>query len=328
LSLPDRRRDSRDTCDAKLFNRILSRALVASPGMVVNAILSVPAWAIYLVVGLLAFGESAAFVGLFLPGETALLLAGMMAGTGRISLLTMLVIAALAAVGGDSVGFEIGRWGGKAIRGSRAGRWVGEERWERGEDFVRRRGPVAVLLGRWVGIMRALVPALAGMTGMPYRRFLLFNAVGGVLWSTAVVVAGYLAGASWHLVLGWLGTTGLVVGVAVAVAVGVALIACHIRHRVGTQPDGSRVDHPPAPAASEPSVVRLNRSRRERGVRSGAALLHVPGRDGGRCHGGSDDGAGRDAGGQVPHRAEAGADLRLAVGRPPAGSPRRRGTRS
>src|SRR4051794_40996528 len=116
--------------------------------MLANAILSVPAWAVYLTVGLLAFGESAAFIGLVLPGETALLLGGMLAGTGRVSLPVMLVITIVAAVGGDSLGFEIGRLGGPAVRRSRAGRWVGEDRWSRAEDFVRRRGAFAVVLGR------------------------------------------------------------------------------------------------------------------------------------------------------------------------------------
>jgi membrane-associated protein len=192
--------------------------------MLLNTILSIPAWAVYLVVGLLAFGESAAFVGLVLPGETALLLGGVLAGTGRVSLPVMIAVAVVAAVGGDSLGFEIGRLGGTAIRRSRAGRWVGEPRWRRAEDFMRRHGAVAVLLGRWVGIMRALVPALAGMTRMPYRKFLLFNATGGALWATAVVVAGYFAGTSWQQVLTWLGRTGLIVGVVLAVVVVIAVV--------------------------------------------------------------------------------------------------------
>lgn len=170
--------------------------------LVLNALSSVPAWAVYLIVGVLAFGESAAFIGLILPGETALLMGGMLAGTGRISLPIVLAVAIVAAISGDSVGYEIGRWGGAAIRASRAGRFVGEQRWTRAEIFVRQRGGWAVFIGRWIGLMRALVPALAGMTRMPYRRFLLFNAAGGTLWSTAVVIGGYLAGTSWHRMQG------------------------------------------------------------------------------------------------------------------------------
>lgn len=125
-------------------------------------IMSVPPWLTYLVIGMLAFGESAAFVGLVLPGESALLLGGVLAGAGRLSLPVVLALAVVAAVAGDSVGYEIGRHGGDAVKSSRAGRFVGEQRWAKAEAFTRKHGNWAVLVGRWVGLMRALVPALAG----------------------------------------------------------------------------------------------------------------------------------------------------------------------
>ncbi|HTF09933.1 MAG TPA: DedA family protein, partial [Asanoa sp.] len=87
----------------------------------IHVVLAMPAWAVYGAVAALAFGESAAFVGLVLPGETALLLGGVVAASGRISLPLMIVLAIVAAIVGDSVGYEIGRFGGLAIRGSRAG---------------------------------------------------------------------------------------------------------------------------------------------------------------------------------------------------------------
>lgn len=91
------------------------------------------------------------------------------------------------------------------IKSSRAGAFVGDKRWARAEAFTRKHGNGAVLVGRWVGLMRALVPALAGMTRMPYRRFLLFNAIGGAVWASTVVSGGYLAGASWQRLQGVLG---------------------------------------------------------------------------------------------------------------------------
>jgi membrane-associated protein len=216
---------------------------------VINVVLSVPGWAAYVIVGLLAFGESAAFVGLVLPGETALLLGGVLAGTGRISLPVILAIAVVAAVGGDSVGYEIGRLGGPAIRASRAGRFVGERRWVAAEQFVRRRGGWAVFLGRWVGLMRALVPAIAGMTRMPYRRFLLFNAAGGVIWSAAVVTGGYLAGASWQRVQGIAGTISLTMtGLTVAGALVVWLVRTAPRWR-------PRLRRAVAAAGAQPELV-------------------------------------------------------------------------
>ncbi|GAB3964407.1 DedA family protein [Plantactinospora veratri] len=175
---------------------------------VIDTLTALSGWAALLVVGGLAFGESAAFVGLFLPGETALLLGGALAATGRVSLPAMVVVSTVGAIAGDSVGYEIGRWTGPPLKRSRAGRWVGEERWGRAERFVARHGPLAVLLGRWVGVLRTLVPALAGMNRMPYRRFLLFNALGGAAWATTVVMVGYLAGASWRRIENHLGEAG------------------------------------------------------------------------------------------------------------------------
>ncbi|XVU28034.1 DedA family protein [Actinoplanes sp. CA-054009] len=184
---------------------------------------SAPAWLAYLVIGLLAFVESAAFVGLVFPGEAALLFGGVLAGTGHLSLPVLLTIAIAAAILGDSAGYEIGRLGGDAIKSSRPGRLIGEKRWARAEAFTRRHGTWAVVAGRWVGLMRALVPALAGMTLMPYRKFLLFNAIGGSLWATAVVVGGYFAGTSWRRLESALGHVSTVaVGAAVA---GVVLFA-------------------------------------------------------------------------------------------------------
>ncbi|MBU2667977.1 DedA family protein [Actinoplanes bogorensis] len=187
----------------------------------IDLIAAVPPWLTYLLIGLLAFGEAAAFVGLVLPGETALIVGGVLAATGHISLPVLLVLAVLAAVAGDSVGYEIGRHGGPAIMSSRAGRFVGAKRWAAAEAFTRRHGGWSVFLGRWVGLARALTPALAGMTRMPYRKFLLFNATGGILWSVAVVLAGYFAGASWPHVSALLGNVTYVVVAAVLILLAV-----------------------------------------------------------------------------------------------------------
>jgi len=186
---------------------------------VVSTVLSLSGWWAYAVIGLLAFGEAAAFVGLFLPGETALLLGGVLAATGRVSLPVLLVVAVVAAVLGDSVGYEVGRRGGSPVRRSRLGRRIGAERWNRAEQFVLRRGGPAVFLGRWVGVLRALVPALAGMTGMPYRRFLAWNLAGGVTWATTVVLAGYATGAAWRSAAHYFGQVGLVLAAVAVLAV-------------------------------------------------------------------------------------------------------------
>ena len=165
--------------------------------MNVDAVLGLSGLLAYLVVGLMAAGESAAFVGLFLPGETVMVLGGVLAATGHANLTIMIVVAVAGAIVGDAVGYVMGRAVGPALRTGRLGRAIGSSRWDRAEDIVIRRGPVAVFLGRWVGILRALVPAVAGVVRMPFRRFLLWNAVGGVSWATAVVLVGYFGGASY-----------------------------------------------------------------------------------------------------------------------------------
>ncbi len=154
----------------------------------------------YLVLALLAAAESAAFVGLAVPGETAMLLGGFLAYQGRVSLGVMMAAGALGAVAGDSVGYQLGRAFGEPLKHSRLGRKVGQERWAKAEAYLREKGGRAVFLGRFVGLLRALVPALAGMSRMPYRTFLPWNAAGGVIWAPGMVLLGYLAGGSYRQV--------------------------------------------------------------------------------------------------------------------------------
>jgi membrane protein DedA with SNARE-associated domain len=147
---------------------------------------------LYLIAGFLAFAEAALMIGVVLPGETALLVAGLAAHQGYIGLWPMIAVAIVAAVLGDSVGYEIGRILGPRLRGSRLGRRIGPGRWEAAEAFLGRHGGKAVLLGRFTAVLRALTPGIAGMTHMPYlRTFLPWNVAGGVLWGAGCVLLGY-----------------------------------------------------------------------------------------------------------------------------------------
>ena len=197
---------------------------------VVDAVLSLSGLPAYGLVALLAAGEAAAFVGLFLPGEAALLLGGVLASQGRVSLPVMIAVAVVAAIIGDSIGYEVGRRGGPALKRSRLGRVVGPERWAKGEAFLERRGGPAVFFGRWVGLLRALVPSLAGMGRMAYPRFLLWNALGGLTWASTVVLVGYAAGAQYKRVEQVFGRASLLVGLAVLVLGGAVVLARSIAH--------------------------------------------------------------------------------------------------
>lgn len=181
-------------------------------------VLDQPAWLIYIVTALLVFSEDALFVGFVLPGETAAILGGVSASLGHTSVVWMAVIIVLAAIVGDSVGYEVGAAFGTRVLEARflAKR---RHRIDAARDYLRRRGGSAVFLGRWVAFFRAVMPALAGMSRMPYRTFLPWNAAGGLVWGLACVIGGYLAGMSYQRVATWLG------GGAAAVVAGIVLVA-------------------------------------------------------------------------------------------------------
>jgi undecaprenyl-diphosphatase len=181
-------------------------------------------WA-YIVVGLLTGLEASAFVGLVIPGETALLLGGVLAYTGRVSLPIVMLCGVLGAIIGDSIGYEVGRRFGAPLRHSRLGQRVGEARWERAEAYLQRRGGWAVFLGRFVGVLRALVPFVAGTSRMPYRTFLPFNAVGGLIWAPGMVYLGFLAGNSYQQVEKFVGRAGLLLGLGIVLLVVLVVVA-------------------------------------------------------------------------------------------------------
>lgn len=205
----------------------------------------------YIVVGLLAGLEAAAFVGLIIPGETAMLLGGVLVASGRAGLATMMIVASVGAVLGDSLGYEIGRHFGDPIRHSRLGRRISEKRWRKAEEYVQRRGGRAIFLGRFVGVLRALVPAMAGASRMPYRIFLPYNAAGGIVWACGFVFAGYLAGNSYERVAQIAGRASLLLAVVVVAIIIVIVVARWISHHpdkirgwlqtVGERPFVSRV---------------------------------------------------------------------------------------
>ena len=187
-----------------------------------------PVW-VLVVAGALVFLEDALFVGFVLPAEAATVLAGVTTAIGRTDYTLAVVVVVAAAIVGDSVGFEIGKhFFGPQVMHSR---WLERhrERVEAGEDVLRRRGGVAVFLGRFTFFLRAMMPALAGASGMRYRTFLLWNAVGGVVWGTLWVTVGHAAGASYKRVESQVGHG---VAIALVVIVVAALLVWQVRrHR-------------------------------------------------------------------------------------------------
>jgi membrane protein DedA with SNARE-associated domain len=145
------------------------------------------------------------------PGETALIAAGVLASDGRVHIEFVIAIAAAAAIIGDNIGYLIGRTGGRRLL-ERPG--FGE-RYRRGiitygEPFFRRHGPKAVFLGRWVAGLRIAASWLAGINRMPWRSFLFWNALGGIAWAISVGLFAYWLGPAAETIFRTLGIAGVV----------------------------------------------------------------------------------------------------------------------
>jgi undecaprenyl-diphosphatase len=147
----------------------------------------------YLLVGALAFLETGAFIGLIAPGETALLLGGLVAGQGQVDVLTMIAVVWACAVAGDLTSFFLGRRLGRAFMVKHGAKvQITEPRLEQVERFFDRHGGKAILIGRFVGLVRAVAPFMAGSSGMPLRRFVPYDVIGAGLWGSTFVVLGYV----------------------------------------------------------------------------------------------------------------------------------------
>lgn len=194
---------------------------------VVNTLLDVPPWIALLIIAALVFGEAALFFGFVLPGETAVVYGGVLADAGRVSVVVVLLVVVVAAVVGDSIGFEVGRILGPRIVRAPVLR-NHRERVEQAQAFLRRRGGRAVVMGRFTAFLRAVMPGLAGASRMEYRRFLVFNVMGGVLWACACVLLGFFAAHSIGRITQALGVTS---GVVVVVILLGLLWAWHRRTR-------------------------------------------------------------------------------------------------
>lgn len=149
------------------------------------------AWT-YLLVGVFAFAETGAFVGLVVPGETTMLIGGAVAGQGAIDVYLLIGIAWFAAWLGDTTSFFVGRRLGREFvlrHGSRVG--ISHERFERVEDYFSRHGGKTIFIGRWISLVRALAPFIAGSSGMRYGAFVPYSILGTGLWASAHILIGY-----------------------------------------------------------------------------------------------------------------------------------------
>jgi membrane protein DedA with SNARE-associated domain len=194
----------------------------------------------YVVIFLVAALECAAFVGLLIPGESLMLATGFFAQQRLLDLDAVIVVGILGAIVGDNIGYQLGcRLGREWLLRDGARFGLKPERLDKAEAFFARHGANAVFFGRFVGFARALVPFVAGASRMRYRQFIVYNAIGAVLWTLGCALLGYFLGASWQVAERWISRTGLIIGGLFAV-VGIGIWIWRRRSRSSASPDAVR----------------------------------------------------------------------------------------
>jgi undecaprenyl-diphosphatase len=199
---------------------------------VFDSILHLHGWPALALVFALPALEASVFLGFLFPGEIAIVLGGVLAFEHHLWLPAAVMAAVLGAVVGDSVGYFVGRRFGQTILRSTLGRlplWRRhfDRHLEEAKAYLRRRGPYAVVIGRFTAWLRVFVPGLAGMSAMPYRTFVVFNVLGGLVWGTGFVLLGFFAGLGWRHVERLAGAGGL----AFLVVLAAVLLGARARRR-------------------------------------------------------------------------------------------------
>ncbi|MFM9126707.1 MAG: bifunctional DedA family/phosphatase PAP2 family protein [Solirubrobacterales bacterium] len=200
------------------------------------------AWT-YLLVPVLAFLETGAFIGLLAPGETAMILGGVVAGQGEISVITLIALVWIAAILGDGFSFWLGRRLGREFLVRHGPRFrITPEVIERVEGFFEKHGGKAILLGRFVGIVRAVAPFLAGTGKMSFRRFLPYDILGAGLWATTFILLGYVFWQSLGTVLEYAKKGALGLGITISVIVGLIVAVRWLSREQNRQELAARMD--------------------------------------------------------------------------------------
>ncbi len=145
-------------------------------------------------IGATIFAESGLLIGFFLPGDTLLFGAGILASQGTLPIDWLLVVVIVSAIAGDNVGYSIGQRTGKKLFKKKESLLFQHEHIERAEKFYETHGGKTIILARFIPIVRTFAPVVAGIGSMSRRRFLIFNAIGGILWGGGVTLAGYWFG--------------------------------------------------------------------------------------------------------------------------------------
>lgn len=151
-------------------------------------------WGGYVALVAIVFAETGLFFGFFLPGDSLLVTAGLFAAKGDLNIATLFFVVSAAAIIGDATGFEIGRLTGKKIFAREDSRLFKKKHFERTQAFYEKHGGKTIVIARFMPIVRTFAPLVAGVAGMQYRRFALFNITGGIAWVGSMLGIGYFLG--------------------------------------------------------------------------------------------------------------------------------------
>lgn len=148
----------------------------------------------YLGIFITLFLESGVFFGFFLPGDSLLFTAGLLASQGFLNIIGLIIISVAAAILGNNVGYYTGYKAGPALFNKKRSFLFAPKRVAEARKFFEKEGPQSLILARFIPAVRTFVPIAAGIGGMNYRKFLIFNGLGGLLWGIGVPILGYTLG--------------------------------------------------------------------------------------------------------------------------------------
>lgn len=174
--------------------------------------------------------ETSVLVGLVVPGDTIVIVAST-AVTGPVEFLALVLIVIVGALTGESIGFALGRHFGPYIRRSRLGRWIGEAHWVRAENYLNRRGGLAVFISRFLPVLHSLIPLTVGMSSMRYRTFMAWTVPACIIWTLAYVTVGSAAAGGYRELSGRLHVAGYLFVAVIAVFVVLVFLVKKWLHR-------------------------------------------------------------------------------------------------
>ncbi|NPA51798.1 MAG: DedA family protein [Aquificae bacterium] len=179
----------------------------------------------YFAIFLITILETSVFLGMFIPGDTVVILSGFLASKDLLNLLVIIIIASTGAIIGDNIGYFIGKKLGEPFL-LKYGRIFGfkKEYLNKSHEFFDRFGGMAIVLGRFTSIVRTFVPVVAGISEMNYKKFLFYNVFGAVLWACVFSVAGYVFGKNLDMLVRYIGLAGTAVIIAFLAVIGFFIV--------------------------------------------------------------------------------------------------------